>query len=198
MGMDTTSELKAFLELAGMLFTEPRIAVLLALLAIAAVTDFRTFRIPNWVTGGGIAFALVYSLFTPIGGPSLSGALGGMLLGFLITVPMYALRTMGAGDVKLVAMIGAFLGPQGVLFAILFSFITAGAAAIAFASANGALKRMFGNVRAIAEGVAWSTLGGVRPVARLEPGSSVGSLAFGISIAIGTSGYVVARHFYLI
>jgi prepilin peptidase CpaA len=198
MAMDTTTELQAFLELTGMLFTDPRICVLLILLGIAAVTDFRSFRIPNWLTGGGIAFALIYSLFAPATAPALSSALGGMLIGFLIFVPMYALRTMGAGDVKLMAMIGAFLGPVNVLYAILYSFILAGAAAIAFAAARGAIGRLFVNVRNILSGLAWSAIGGIRPTARLEPHESVGRLAFGISIAIGTSAYVIASHFYLV
>lgn len=198
MQIDSTSEWHAFLELAALLFTEPRTAVLLALLAVAAVTDYRSFRIPNWLTGGGIVFALVYAIFTPIPGASWYAPATGLLLGFAFTIPMYITRTMGAGDVKLIAMIGAFLGPLAVLYAILFSFITAGIAAIGFAAARGLVGRLFGNVRNILSGLAWSAIGGIRPVARMEPGASIGSLAFGISIAIGTSLYVVASHFYLI
>lgn len=198
MQMNATTEWNALFELAGLLFTEPRTGVLLALLAIAAVTDYRSFRIPNWLTGGGIVFALVYAIFTPIPGASWFAPATGLLLGFVFTIPMYITRTMGAGDVKLVAMIGAFLGPLAVLYSILFSFITAGVAAIGFAAARGAIGRLFGNVRNILSGLAWSAIGGIRPVARMDPATSIGSLAFGISIAIGTSGYVVANHFYLI
>ena len=199
MQIDAASEWGAFLELAGLLFTEPRTAVLLALLAIAAVTDFRSFRIPNWLTGGGILFALIYGFVTPI--PESNSWLApaaGLLVGFVVTIPMYITRTMGAGDVKLIAMIGAFLGPISVLYAITFSFITAGVAALGFAAARGVIGRLFVNVRNILSGLAWSAIGGIRPEARLEPGASIGSLAFGISIAFGTSAYVVARHFYLI
>lgn len=198
MQIDATSEWSSFLELAGLLFTEPRTGVLLALLAIAAVTDFRTFRIPNWLTGGGIVFALIYAMFTPIPGAAWFAPATGLLLGFVLTIPMYIMRIMGAGDVKLIAMIGAFLGPADTVYAILFSFIFAGAAAIAFAAARGAIGRLFVNVRSILSGLAWSAIGGIRPTARLEPGASIGKLAFGISIALGTSAYVVARHFYLI
>ena len=198
MQIDATSEWNAFFELAALLFTEPRTGVLLALLAVAALTDYRSFRIPNWLTGGGIVFALVYAFFTPIPGATWFAPVTGMLLGFVLTIPMYITRTMGAGDVKLVAMIGAFLGPLAVLYSILFSFITAGVAAIGFATARGAVRRLFSNVRSILSGLAWSAIGGIRPVASLDPGASIGSLAFGISIAIGTSAYMVATHFYLI
>lgn len=198
MQIDATSEWNAFFELAALLFTEPRTGVLLALLAIAAVTDYRSFRIPNWLTGGGIVFALAYAVFTPIPGSSWFAPATGLLIGFVFTIPMYITRTMGAGDVKLVAMIGAFIGPVGVLFSLLFSFITAGVAAIAYAAMRGAIGRLFSNVRTIVHGIAWSAIGGTRPVARLEPSASIGNLAFGISIAVGTSAYVVANHFYLI
>jgi prepilin peptidase CpaA len=53
-------EFYAFLELLAMLAFDPRVVVLFALLVIAAVSDYRTYRIPNWLTFGGSAFALVY------------------------------------------------------------------------------------------------------------------------------------------
>ena len=47
-------EFNAFVELLVMLVSDPRIAVLFVLLMIAAVVDYRTYRIPNWLTLGGI------------------------------------------------------------------------------------------------------------------------------------------------
>ena len=197
--MDNYSELLALLELLAMLVTAPRTGVLLALLAIAAATDFRTFRIPNWLTGGGIVFALAYnSIVPPLPHATWMFAPAGMLLGFALTVPMYALRAMGAGDVKLLAMVGAFLGPVDVLYALLFSFATAGVAAIAFAAGRGVAGRMLSNARAILSSLAWSALAGARPAFGIAPGASVGRLALGISIAFGTSAFVVARHFNLV
>ncbi|HEU4852061.1 MAG TPA: A24 family peptidase [Telluria sp.] len=197
--MDKSSEFDAFLELAGMLVTDPRTAVLLALLLVAAITDYRTFKIPNWLTGGGLLFALVYTAFVPpVYNATWLWAPAGALLGFVVTLPMYVLRTMGAGDVKLMTMVGAFLGVTGTLYALIFSFVTAGVAAIAFAASQGVATRMFGNVRRILHGMAWSAIGGVRPTARIEQHESVGKLAYGISIALGTTIYVVAQHFNFI
>lgn len=193
------SELNDLLELLGMLVTDPRTAVLFALLAAAAVTDYRTFKIPNWLTGGGLAFALVYNTaVSPEVGATWMWAPAGMAVGFLATIPMYVLRTLGAGDVKLMAMVGAFVGWNGVIYSILFSFITAGIAAIGFAAAHGVLIRMLSNVRGILRGVGWAALGGIRPNVQMQPGASVGKLAYGISIAVGTSVYVVANHLFLI
>jgi prepilin peptidase CpaA len=197
--MDNSSEFAAFLELTVMLLTDPRTAVLLALLLIAAVTDYRTFRIPNWLTGGGLVFALVYTaIVPPAHNASWWWSLAGAALGFAVTIPMYVLRTMGAGDVKLMTMVGAFLGFTGTLYAMVFSFVTAGIAAIAFAVSKGVFVRMLANVRRIMNGMAWSAIGGIAPTARIEETESVGKLAYGISIAVGTTIYVVAQHFSFI
>lgn len=188
------SELSALLELLAMPVTDPRTGVLLALLVIAAVTDYRTFKIPNWLTGGGILFALVYnSLVRPEFHADWTWAPAGMLLGFIAMVPMYAVRIMGAGDVKLMAMVGAFLGMTGVLHAILFSVVTAGIAAIALAVSNRMVVRLLGNVKQLVRGMVWSAVAGGRPSVAATPIQSVGKLAYGISIAIGTTAYLVAQ-----
>jgi prepilin peptidase CpaA len=61
----------------------------------------------------------------------LSG-LAGATVGLLCFAPFYLLRGMGGGDVKLLAAVGAFLGPQGALLAALFSLVAGGFAAIAY------------------------------------------------------------------
>jgi prepilin peptidase CpaA len=192
-------EFKAFLELLGMLFTDPRTGVLLALLAAAAVWDFRTYRIPNLITGGGIVFAFVYNAMVPAAMyAGWTWTAGGMLLGFAALLPMYAIGAMGAGDVKLMAMAGAFLGPQGAAWALFFSVVTGGIAALAFALRKRVLASMMTNTRDVLRSMLWSTVAGGS--ARLRPGQapSVGRLAYGISIALGTSAYVLARQFGLV
>src|SRR4051812_2974354 len=54
-------ELQSLLQLLAMLATDPRTGVLFVLLIIASVTDYRTYRIPNWLTLSGIAFGLIYN-----------------------------------------------------------------------------------------------------------------------------------------
>lgn len=92
--------------------------LLLVLLAIATCDDLLERRIPNVVVVWGIVLAL------GIGGMSAGHAgfltsLGGLLLGGLLLLPFYLLGGMGAGDVKLMAMSGAFLGPAATLLAVL-------------------------------------------------------------------------------
>jgi prepilin peptidase CpaA len=192
-------ELRSFFELLGMLVTDPRTGVLLVLLAAAAVCDYRTFRIPNLITGGGIAFALVYnSVVTPEWHADWSWAPAGMLLGFGAMLPMYAIRAMGAGDVKLMAMVGAFLGASGTAWALLFCVVTAGIASLAYALRKRVMARMFANVGAVMRGILWSAVASGDP--RMPAGSvqSVGKLAYGVSIAAGTTACLVAQQFNLV
>src|SRR2546423_1375809 len=82
---------------------------LLALVCVAAVTDVRRRRIPNWVTAT-VALAGLAQSFTPFALTSPMQALAGLAAGFVLTFPLYAIGGRGAGDVKLLAGIGAWLG----------------------------------------------------------------------------------------
>jgi prepilin peptidase CpaA len=130
----TSSELSAASELVAAVFTEPRSLILLLLLLAASISDLRTRRIPNRLTFGGITLALLYGLLAhhPHSG-GFFWALGGMALGLAMMLPLYLLHAMGAGDVKLMAMVGSFLGPEATWQAVIFVFITGGLAAISYA-----------------------------------------------------------------
>jgi prepilin peptidase CpaA len=191
-------EVRAFFELLGMLVTEPRTGVLLALLAAAAVSDYRTYRIPNLLTGGGIAFALVYNIVSPPWHADWTFGPAGMLLGFGAMLPLYALRALGAGDVKLMAMVGAFLGAGATVEALLFSIVTGGIAALAFSLRKRVTGSMLANTTTIMRGLLWSPISGANPQLRPDLTQSVGKLAYGISIAVGTTCYLVAQQFGLL
>ena len=110
--------------------TDARLALLVVLLMLAAFIDVRTFRIPNWLTycGAAIGLALGAAIQWRLLGPvwAFDGflwSLGGLAAGLALMQPMYALRVMGAGDVKLMAMAGAFLGLGQVVPAVLCVFV---------------------------------------------------------------------------
>jgi prepilin peptidase CpaA len=87
---------------------------MLLLMGWAAVIDWRERRIPNWINGLLIAGGLVQSWFaahTVTPGQSVLGLLVGAALPFAL----FVLGAAGAGDVKLMAGAGAWLGPQGAL-----------------------------------------------------------------------------------
>ena len=100
--------------------------VLVLLLIVAAAIDVRTMRIPNWLTVTGAVMGLGLSAAIPWQelGPrwALDGflwALGGMAAGLVLLLPLYALHVMGAGDVKLMGMVGAFVGMQQIVPTVL-------------------------------------------------------------------------------
>jgi len=84
--------------------------VLIGLLGVAVVSDLRRHRIPNLLILVGLALGLAGQTYS--GGISGMGdGLMGLLIGFALFLPMYALGGMAAGDVKLMAMVGSFLPP---------------------------------------------------------------------------------------
>lgn len=92
--------------------------LLLGLLIASALIDMRSRRIPNWLSLGGTVFALVlYIALLGFGTDGLLTGLGGCVVGLAVFLPFYLMGGMGAGDVKLMAMAGTFLGPLHALLA---------------------------------------------------------------------------------
>ena len=89
-------------------------APVLGLLVVAAVVDWRTRRIPNWLTFTLMLSGIAQS-FMPQAVLSPGSAILGLLVGFVLTFALFALGALGGGDVKLLAGIGAWLGPQAAL-----------------------------------------------------------------------------------
>lgn len=188
------STLPANIALLVKLFANPRFASLFALLTIAAVSDWRTYRIPNWLTLSGVIFGLAYNALRPATPEhGLTWALQGMLLCFAIFLPLYLVRAMGAGDVKLIAMVGAFLGASDAVYVILSIFIAGGAAALIFAMWHGAFGRLLHNARMIVQIGLLSTFSGIKPAIAPDASESIGKLPYAVSIGIGTLACVVGR-----
>jgi prepilin peptidase CpaA len=90
-------------------------AVFTLLLLLAALGDVRTRRIPNRLV---VAMALMGILYSAVTAGPLWGTLRGiegLVVGLVLWLPFYALGWLGAGDVKLVAATGAWLGPREVV-----------------------------------------------------------------------------------
>jgi len=178
-----------------------RLALLVVLLALAAFIDVRTYRIPNWLTAGGaaIGLALGAAIQWQVFGPAwavdgLLWSLGGLAAGLVLMLPMYALRVMGAGDVKLMAMAGAFLGLGQIVQAVLCVFVTGGVLAVGYALWRRALGRMTVNVVDIVQSMAFAAVAGHPPVGAMGQRLSVGSLPYGVSICGGTVAWLAVKH----
>ena len=174
--------------------------LLFALLGAAVWHDVRARRIPNAIVFPGMlaAFALHallpagQGLFAPqMGGLGLLQSLGGWGLGLALLLPMYALRLMGAGDVKLLAMVGAFVGAGQILTVGLVTLVAGGLLALAFAAWQGSLRRLVGNAYHMAMHSAFSALAGsiVAPVT--PPEAASGRLPYAVAIAVATVGCVL-------
>lgn len=157
---------------------------LFPLLALAVGYDISRRRIPNWlVVFGlliGVAVGLVGSTSSGVYGPVQS--LLGALTGLVIMLPLYFIRAMGAGDAKLMAAIGAFLGPMQVLGAALLTFVAGGVLSLIAALWSGSLSRVLGNLRLMG----MVAMSGRSTGLSLKDVQTTGRLPYAIAIAIGT------------
>jgi prepilin peptidase CpaA len=119
-------------------------------------------------------------------------------LGLFLFLPLYLLRAMGAGDVKLLAMCGAFLGPNEVWRAALMILITGGLLGVVFVLANGTALRVVQNLTSVFRVGLFDTMGGSAPSLRISALASAGRLPYGVAIAAGTAAYLVLHQLALI
>jgi prepilin peptidase CpaA len=104
-------------------------AIVAVFTAIAAILDYRTKKIPNWLTVSAAVLGLAYSTFAPHGlGPVW--ALAGFAVGFSLLLLPWLLGGGGMGDVKLLAALGVWLGPLYILVAFGVAAMFAAFAAI--------------------------------------------------------------------
>jgi prepilin peptidase CpaA len=162
----------------------------LALVSVAAVIDVRTRRIPNLLTFGGALCAFVFFLI--VGGlPALGHSLAGWGVGLALFMPIFLLGGMGAGDVKLLAAVGAWLGPAVILWCAFYTVMAGGVLALIVGAMTGYLGKAFRNL--------WSIFGfwraiGVKPVPGLTVVDAAGPrLPYGVAIAAGTALAVYLR-----
>ena len=111
-------------------FTNNILIIFLSVILFVAVTiDLRAQRIPNLLTFPAVALTLIYySITSGLNGFLFSAV--GLLVGISLLIVPYLLGGMGAGDAKLMGVVGGVLGAEGVFYAFLFSAIVGGIYAI--------------------------------------------------------------------
>jgi len=154
-------------------------------LAAATAIDLRSRRIPNDLTaamaGLGIGLAA-----TGTSGISVPASFGGFFLGLLLMMPGYGFGATGAGDVKLMAAVGAIVGPSLVLTAFLFTSVAGGVLALIVAIRRQQLAATLAHTGRLV------TAPGAAP-GRMKAAASARRFAYGPAIAIGSVIAVLIR-----
>jgi prepilin peptidase CpaA len=150
---------------------------------IACAFDVRTRRIPNALTFSAALAGLLFHVMQS-GSAGAQLAAGGWVVGLLLLLPYFALGGMGAGDVKLVAALGAWLGPSHAFWLAIYAGIAGGAIGLAVALSKGYLRTALANISRMFS--YWSTAGfKAVPGLTLESSTSP-RVAFAIPILVGT------------
>ena len=167
------------------------------IMAVALVTDIRRNRIPNAL----VLMALCAGLLVNLVGPDVGirsaglftyspGALGlkrsllGVLTGFAVFMPHYLMRAMGAGDVKLMAAIGSFVGAADMLNVALSVMIMGGVLAVCRMVWAGNSRQVLQNVYVILLSTFFASGVPFDPATQ-----SADKMPFAIAIAVGLLAY---------
>lgn len=173
--------------------------LLLALLLAAAWHDVRSYRIPNKLVFGGTVIAIVFNAVAPpgVGGLGVLDSLAGLAVGLIALLPLYLLRIMGAGDVKLMAMTGAFLGAGGAAAALMCVLLSGGVLALGVALYQGNLLKLLQKLQVmvyITSAYGSMPDSSIREGLSVHPTESIGKLPYGVAIAVGTAIYLAISH----
>ncbi|WP_420995520.1 A24 family peptidase [Cupriavidus sp. 30B13] len=155
---------------------------LLALVGLAAASDMRSHRIPNWLVAAGLMVALVLQITLHGFGQGAQTWLTGALAGFAPYLGLYMLGAVGAGDAKLMASIGAFVGPQGALEIAVASFAVGGLLALAVMLMRKQVRR---TLAGIGTRLLWLPLGLRANLAGRDKLTTAARLPYAVAIAGG-------------
>jgi len=170
----------------------PAIAALLATVAItAAIFDYRERRVPNWLTLVGAIAGLTANIFIAQTA-GLWTSLKGIGIALAIYLPLYLLRGVGGGDLKLMAALGAIAGPKNWIVIMLLTSLLGGIAALILVSVQGRLRKTLRNVWLILSSLAMG-----RAPYQSDPEIDVKSptaarLPHGVVIACAVFGFLLA------
>lgn len=175
----------------------PMFIILAVLLMIACWQDFNDYRIHNKLILAGAISGIALNTYLSAGAGFL-GSLTGFGFGLLLSLPFYLLRIMGAGDIKLLAMIGAFVGQNDILWVFLYALVAGGLLALIFSLWRGVLRRTIDNIiRKSLQALPGLKSGWVKKNSSFsaEMSQSAGKLPYAIAITTGVGFFLALKNF---
>ena len=178
----------------------------------AAVCGFDIFcrRIPNWLILIGLFFGLIWHGIAPSGSwafdrvhPGAVGVLGSVAAGALMFagfLPLWLLRMMGAGDVKLLALVGAIFGVSPghwshLLMTVLYIAVAGGVLVLVSVLLTGRLGLLISNMKLVLMMVLSRAQGVEGPVFDAKTDTAV-RLPYGVAIVAGATAFVLSERFF--
>jgi prepilin peptidase CpaA len=154
----------------------------------AAVIDGWKLKVPNWLTLHMVLGGLGFAAYTG-GGSALLWATMGAIVGLALLLPLYAIGGMGAGDVKLLAGVGAWMGPKLTLGAFATSAVVGGVMALVMVAWSGQFLKHYVQLQMIGHEIL-----SVRNPEKLSETAAARKptmmlLPYGIPIAVGSIAY---------
>lgn len=162
--------------------------------AIAGISDWRSRRIPNWLTVPGLLLGIAVNSMVR-GWPGAKDSLLGAGLGLLLLLPFVLIRSLGAGDWKLVGALGAFLGPQHLISVLFVSVLIAGVMALVVIVWKGRVRQTLRNIVHML--AAFFTLHLPGPELSVENPDAL-KVPFGVAVAIAVIVYTVGQVWRLV
>jgi len=156
---------------------------------IAGVSDWRSRRIPNWLTVPGLLLGIAANSASR-GWPGAKDSLLGAGLGLLLLLPFVLVRSLGVGDWKLVGALGAFLGPHNLINVLFATVLIAGLMALILIVWKGRIRRTLGNIGRMLGAVFSFHLPG-QELSLDNPAAL--KIPFGVAVALAVILYTVSR-----
>jgi prepilin peptidase CpaA len=155
----------------------------LIVLAVATFTDLRSRRIPNWLVLPFLVIGISVSGLLH-GWHGLGQSFEGLGLGLLIYGFLFWMGGMGAGDVKLCAAIGAWIGPDQLFIALVITGLAGGVMVLCWAAFGGFLKELFTGTSSLIFGI--KDRGSIRDPELVLANPRKRKIPYAPAIAIGT------------
>ena len=165
------------------------VATTILFVALCVVSDVRTLRIPNLLTGPAILAGLALNA-TFAGWSGLHTSLAGLGLAFAILIGPFAAGGIGAGDVKMMAAVGALLGPRLVLFSLVLGLALGGVFAVVRLARISRLREKLGTLGQMIGNAVLSA--SVEPLKVSAQAEGAVALPYSLPLGLGTLGVIVA------